>query len=89
MDFEFDPQKSEANRNKHGIDFLEVQSLWLDGKLLEIRARTTDEDRFLVLGVINGKHWAAVITYRGSCIRLISARRARPEEVALYEGEDI
>jgi uncharacterized DUF497 family protein len=54
--------------------------------LLEIPAKTDDEPRYLVIGSINGKHWSAVITYRGANVRLISVRRARTEEVALYES---
>ena len=84
--FEFDAAKSESNRAKHGIDFIEAQSLWSDPMLLEIPAKTEDEPRFLAVGQIDGKHWSAVITYRGSYIRLISVRRARTEEVALYES---
>jgi hypothetical protein len=33
------------------------------------------------------KHWSAFITYRDVNIRLISVRRSRPEEVAIYEGK--
>jgi uncharacterized DUF497 family protein len=84
--FEFDAAKSESNRAKHGIDFIEAQSLWSDPMLLEIPAKTDDEPRFLAVGQIDGKHWSAVITYRGSHVRLISVRRARTEEVALYES---
>ena len=84
--FEFDAAKSESNRAKHGIDFVEAQSIWNDPMLLEIPAKTEDEPRFLVIGSIDGKHWSAVITYRGSNVRLISVRRARTEEVALYES---
>ena len=84
--FEFDAAKSESNRAKHGIDFIEAQSLWSDPMLLEIPAKTEDEPRFLAVGQIDGKHWSAVITYRGSRIRLISVRRARTEEVAFYES---
>jgi len=84
--FEFDAIKSEANRAKHGIDFVEAQSLWSDPMLLEIPAKTEDEPRYLVIGLIDAKHWSAVITYRGNNIRLISVRRARTEEVALYES---
>jgi len=86
FDFEFDNSKSESNLIKHGIDFNQAQLLWADADLLEIPARTQDELRFLVIGKIHGKHWSAVITYRGPVIRLISVRRSRPEEVALYEG---
>lgn len=84
--FEFDAAKSESNRTKHGIDFVEAQGLWSDSMLLEIPAKTDDEPRYLVIGSIDGKHWSAVITHRGANVRLISVRRARTEEVALYES---
>jgi uncharacterized DUF497 family protein len=54
--------------------------------LMEIPAKTEDEPRFLVIGLIDGKHWSAVMTYRGVNIRLISVRRSRKEEVTLYES---
>ena len=85
MDFEFDHLKSAANLAKHGIDFLEAQSLWSDPDLLEVPARTTGEARFLVIGRIRQKHWSAVVTYRSPRIRLISVRRSRIDEVQLYE----
>jgi uncharacterized DUF497 family protein len=85
-DYEFDSEKSDSNRLKHGIDFIEAQLLWDDPMLLEIPAKTADEPRFLVIGLIGLKHWSAVITYRGAKVRLISVRRARIEEVALYES---
>ena len=84
--FEFDAVKSESNLAKHGIDFVEAQSLWNDPMLLEIPVKTEDETRFLVIGQIEGKHWSAVITHRGANIRLISVRHARTQEVALYES---
>lgn len=84
--FEFDTAKSESNRAKHGIYFVEAQGLWSDPMLLEIPAKTDDEPRYLVIGLIDGKHWSAVITYLGANVRLISVRRARTEEVALYES---
>lgn len=84
--FEFNEQKSDANLLKHGINFIDAQALWDDPGLLEIPAKTEDEPRYLLIGLINGKHWSAVITYRKASIRLISVRRSRPEEVALYES---
>ena len=80
------PLSGESNRTKHGIDFVEAQGLWSDPMLLEIPAKTDDEPRYLVIGLIDGKHWSAVITDRGGNVRLISVRRARAEEVALYES---
>jgi uncharacterized DUF497 family protein len=86
MDFEYDQDKSDANKQKHGIDFEEAQALWDDPSLVEVPAKVTDEPRFLVIGMIGDNHWSAVITYRSENIRLISVRRSRKEEVAIYES---
>ena len=86
MEFEFDSRKSRSNRRKHGIDFVEAQALWDDVDLIEIPARTIDESRVLVVGRIDGLHWSGVITYREHRIRIISVRRSRQEEIALYES---
>jgi uncharacterized protein len=82
VEFEFDA----ANLEKHGIDFTLSQQLWQDVARVEIPARTTDEPRWLVIGRIDGRHWSVVVTYRQGRVRIISARRSRKEEVALYEG---
>ena len=86
MEFEFDPKKSEINKKKHGIDFIEAQLLWEDTDLIEIPARTNDEPRYLVIGTISGTYWSGVITYRGEKIRIISVRQSRKEEVEIYES---
>ena len=86
ISFEFNATKSEPNRTKHGIDFVDAQGLWNAPMLLEIPAKTDDEPRYLAIGQIDGMHWSAAITYRGANVRLISVRRARTEEVALYES---
>lgn len=85
-EFEFDEAKSQANLKKHGIDFRAAQKLWRDPYLLEIRAKSEDEPRFLLIGKIAEKHWSAVVTYRDARIRLISVRRSRKKEVELYES---
>ena len=86
MEFEFDPKKSEANKIKHGIDFVEAQALWNDPDLVEIPVKTSDEPRYLVVARISEKHWSGIITYRSDRIRVISVRRSRKEEIDLYEG---
>jgi uncharacterized DUF497 family protein len=86
VEFEFDPAKSASNKEKHGLDFVEAQLLWLDSMLLEIPARTSDEPRFVIIGKIGDKHWTCVVTYRENRIRIISVRRSRKEEVEIYEG---
>lgn len=84
MDFEFDPAKSEANHEKHGIDFVEAQQLWEDEDRLGIPARTEDEPRYVLIAALEQKLWSAFFTYRKGRIRLISVRRARKEERELY-----
>jgi len=86
MEFEFDELKSRANRVKHGIDFIEAQELWQDISRVEVPAKTGDEPRVLVIGRIGQKYWTAVITYRSSKTRIISARRSRTEEIRMYES---
>ncbi len=86
MKFEYDPNKSMSNLKKHGIDFTEGQKLWQDDCLVIIPARTMDEERYLCIGIIDNRHWSAVITIRDKKVRIISMRRSRPEEVEIYES---
>ena len=86
MPFEYNPEKSAANKVKHDIDFDEAQALWDDPWLLEAPAKTKDEPRFFVIGKIGGRHWAAVCARRGNNLRIISVRRARKQEIGRYES---
>ena len=86
MEFEFDPKKSDENKKKHGIDFIEAQSLWDDPDRLEVPAKTQKERRFVLTGRIADKHWSAVFTPRADRTRIISVRRARKQEVEAYES---
>jgi len=84
--FEYDKLKSKVNKDKHGIDFDEAQQLWNDPERIEIPTKFLDEPRYVMIGKINNKHWAAVFTYRKKNIRLISVRRARKNEKEIYES---
>jgi uncharacterized protein len=86
MQFEYDPDKSDRNKTKHGIDFFAAQALWDDDYLLVVKAATVDEERFLAIGRLETKHWTAIYTVRQGNIRLISVRRSRKEEIDYYEG---
>jgi uncharacterized protein len=85
VDFEFDPAKSAANRQKHGIDFVVAQALWSDGGLVVLPSKHPDEPRLLAIGRIDDKHWTAIFTERADAVRLISVRRARQDEKGIYE----
>ena len=73
------------------IDFEEAQRLWLDERMLVIpvRREAMAEPRWLAIGLIETKCWSVVFTLRDDTVRIISARRARKEEVALYDDEDV
>ena len=84
MEFEYDPNKSESNRQKHGIDFEEAQILWLDAYRLEIKAKSDDEPRFALIAELDKKLWTAFYTIRENRVRIISVRRSRKGEKELY-----
>jgi len=84
--FEFDDKKSTSNLKKHGIDFVMAQELWQDPDLIEVKVKSENEPRFLVIARIANKHWSAVTTHRGNTIRIISVRHSRKTEVELYES---
>jgi uncharacterized DUF497 family protein len=86
MEFEFDPQKSKLNKAKHGIDFEQAQKLWDDPDCISFPAKSEDEERFALLAMLKGKLWVAFYTFREDKTRIISIRRARPNEKSLYES---
>jgi uncharacterized protein len=85
--FEFDPDKSAANRDKHGIDFVEAQELWL---VFGITGRLPfpGEERWMRIGRLGARHWSAVFTLREGRTRLISVRRARDDEVESHDSAE-
>lgn len=90
MIFEFDPNKSAANKAKHGIDFVEAQALWQDPRVVTTNAGSVaSEARSVAIGMLGGKVWFAVFVRRGEALRIISARRAQPKEVQFYEANKI
>jgi uncharacterized protein len=91
VEFEYDPAKSERNRHKHGIDFAEAASLWLDPRALELELEYKEEPRFALIARLDNpqqpKVWTAIFTRRSGKLRIISVRRARADEIERYEQE--
>ena len=85
MGFEFNPEKSDANEQKHGIDFVKAQMLWEDPDRLQVQARTQGEPRWMLISQLDGKVWSVIFTIRDEKIRIISVRRSRAKEVEQYE----
>jgi uncharacterized protein len=86
MEFEYDTNKSRVNQKKHGISFEESKQLWQVSKV-KIQGRTTHETRKMVIGKLKGKFYSCVFTERGEKIRLISTRRSRKKEEAIYNEQ--
>ena len=86
MPFEFDPDKSISNLEKHGIDFVAAQGLW-SVSAIEVPVVWPGEPRFLRIAPMGGKLWVAVFTLRNGNVRIISVRRARDNERAAYDRE--
>lgn len=84
MTFEWDAEKSDANRAKHGIDFETAECLWVDETRLEIHAPHPVEDRGILIAELDDTLWTAIYTMRGDAIRIISVRRSRKKEAQLY-----
>jgi uncharacterized protein len=85
MKFVWDENKNRANSAKHGIDFETATQLWNDEHRVEIHTTFSGENRSIIIGRLKAKLWAAIFTQRGEAIRIISVRRARRKETALYE----
>ena len=86
-EFEYDPDKSAVNLRKHGVDFEQAKRLWDDPRAVEVRLPYEDEPRWAVFGMMGGKHWTAVVTYRGLATRIISVRRSRKNEEEFYDAQ--
>ena len=84
MEFEYDPQKSKGNKQKHGIDFEEAKTLWNDVRGVEIEARTIGEARKLLIAEKDGDIWSAIFTVRNKKTRIISVRKSRKNEKEIY-----
>jgi len=84
--FEYDPDKSKSNKDKHGIDFETAEKLWNDPNRLIIPARVVDESRYILIGKFKDGIWTVVFTMRSKKIRIISVRKSRRNEREIYES---
>lgn len=86
----WDPAKARANEKKHGVSFIEAQTVFVDehARLVDDPEHSADEDRFILLGLSARLRVLVVVhAYREApgLIRIISARKATPLERAQYD----
>jgi uncharacterized protein len=86
MRFEFDPEKDDANRGKHGVSLSFGARVFQDADYLLIPTfREEDgEDRYKVIGMVDGTFWTAVHVRHGDTVRFISVRRSNDGEEKQY-----
>ena len=88
MDFEWDESKSEACFHQRGFDFAYAVRAFFDpGRLIQADTRRSyGEDRYQLMGQIDGRLFVLAYTPRNGAIRIISARKANQREVTRYEN---
>ena len=86
MIFEWDEAKSEGTHRRRGFAFSDVARVFSDPQRLERidKRRNYGEERRQTVGEIDGKTFFVAFMFRGSTVRIISARRANEQEDAAY-----
>ena len=89
MRFVWDSAKAASNLKKHGVTFAEAATVFEDFDALQTfdPEHSAEEDRFVILGMSNRLRILVVChCYRENDeqIRIISARKANPQEVEQY-----
>ncbi|MBA2264467.1 MAG: BrnT family toxin [Chloroflexi bacterium] len=88
--FEWDPEKAESNRRKHGVAFEEATSVFDDDAVAaDFDFWHSDvEERHVGIGASRmGRVIVVAFAERGDTIRIISARPAMPQERLEYERQ--
>jgi uncharacterized DUF497 family protein len=83
----WDPKKERTNIAKHGISFVEAQTVLESNRQLILETKSDGEDRFIALGFSLKLNLLVVVyCYRFvDVIRIISARKATRKERGVYE----
>jgi uncharacterized DUF497 family protein len=85
MEFEWDEDNRKAHLAKHGVGFLDVIPLFAGPTLETVDDRFDyGETRINFMGVIGSRVFFVTATWRGANRRIISARKANPDEQRAY-----
>lgn len=84
--FAWDSEKAEKNRHKHGVCFEEAATVFYDPLFILVDASRGSESRNAAIGFDAGGRLLYVvhIEFEESHIRIVSARRAAPQEEQRY-----
>jgi hypothetical protein len=89
-EFEWDDGKAAANARKHGVTFEEARDVFRDPLAIELLddREAYGEDRFVLIGMTQSRVLVVVYVLREQRNRIISARRAEPNERRAYHEQD-
>ena len=87
MEFEWDDVKSDTCTTNRGFGFSYAIRAFLDDNRIvgRDRRRNYNEDRYRLLGTIEGRAFVVIYTMRGSVVRIISAHKANARETREHE----
>ena len=85
-EFEWHHAKASSNYAKHGVTFDTAKRAFSDPFMVEVLDDSEDysEERFLLIGMVDGQLLSVTYTPRQGSYRLISARRATKDEQDHY-----
>jgi len=88
MEFEWDQAKDKSCFLQRGFDFLYVLRAFDDPNRMIKKDRRWDygEERYQLLGEVEGRVFFVAYTVRKNIIRIISARKANRRETIEYEN---
>jgi uncharacterized DUF497 family protein len=88
MEFEWDSKKAISNQKKHGVNFADAVAVLENERAITISEEHPDEERYITIGIDSiNRILVVVYTWRESCIRIISARKATANEIKQYKGK--
>lgn len=87
MEFEWDDAKSAACFDERGFDFEYAAQAFFDPlhRVTPDTRRAYGEDRFQLVGKVDGRLFVLAYTLRAGVVRIISARKANTREVLSHE----
>ena len=85
-DFQWDDRKAAENYAKHGVSFEMARDVFKDAFALDSldERENYGEERYAIIGMVEGRLLFVAYTMRGDVIRIISARGAEPYERRQY-----
>jgi len=88
MEVEWDQEKAQSNRDKHGVSFEEAQTVFDAPLYVDFYDpdHSENENRYIIIGTSSvGNILLVSYTERGDIIRIISARQVTKQELKAYQ----